>query len=446
MRSLHHTWALSAFLCLYACEDGTSTGNPNMDGDGPGEISNAGGGTNCKIKSAQEIGVDAETSLGFKASDLLAFVEGKHEEKLRWNPQDGFGYGPESGEHALTIEITRKGAPRLTHYTPVSSNGGEIGLLGGADDCSDAIEIDVQVHVETDQGALDETFDSTLVARNRKSISIYHRLKDDAANGSFATTSVSVPNARVVQLSLGMTLTEFGTQGSFTGILEQRSNGAVSAGASRDPIASWGPQDCGYHGTPVPRSAKIQSYSADDVLALLNRSQSGSVTFDGAQASSATMAFSAHSDHACAVLGDGNATFGGAGSMYVRASLRIRSSDGRIDATWPVGVTANSTADGELAEAQVSFDDDVQQIMGTVSFGDKYGISGLDVSAFDSAIALLSLSASAQQPLSGDLIVNGFKNMPCTTMDTSEPSGEGTSSGCAGATVTQVATARITGT
>jgi hypothetical protein len=251
-------------------------------------------------------------------------------------------------------------------------------------------------------------------------------------------------NARVVQLSFAMTLTKFSAQGSFTGILEQRSNGSVSAPASREPIASWGPQDCGYHGTPVPRSAKVQAYSADDVLALLNRAQSGSVTFDGAQPSTATLAFSAQSDHACAVLDDGYATFGGAGSMYVRASLRIKSADDRIDATWPVGVTAKSTPSGELAEAQVSFDDDIQQIMGTGSFGERYGISALDVSGYDSAIALLSLSASAQQPLSGDLIVNGFKNAPCSTMVTREPDGSMSTPGCAGAAITQVAKARIT--
>jgi hypothetical protein len=440
MRSLHRTWALSLLLCC-ACGEGTSTGNPNA-GDGTGEVAN-GGGANCKIDSAQEIALDAQTSLGFKASDVLSFVEGEHQEKLTWYPQSGFEYGPESGEHTVTIEIARKGAPRLTKYKRASSGEENIALAFPDGACSDAIEIDVEVHVKSDGGALDETFESTIAARNASEVSVFHSFKDEEPNGSFTVTNVSLPNAHVVQLSLGLALNRYGTRGSFNGIIEQRQNGAVSAGASRDPIASWGPRDCGYHGSPVPRSAQVQGFSGDDVLTLLNRAQSGSVAFDGAQPSSATLAFSAEGDHACAVLDDGYATFGGKGSLYVRAELRIKSSDGRIDATWPVGITAKAGASGELAEAQVAFDDEIQQVMGSGDFAARYGISGLDVSAFDSAIALLDLKASAQQPLSGDLTVNGFKKPNCSTAVMYDANGGAYTNGCPGAPMMQVAKVRI---
>jgi hypothetical protein len=443
MRSLHRLWLLSGLFCLAACEDGTSTGNPNTDnghgGDGTGEL--AGGGANCKVTSAMEVAPDAETTLGFKASDILAFVAGKHEEKITWNAQDGFTYGPESGEHTLTLEITAKGAPRLTHYTRAANGGGEIALIGG-EACSDAIEIDVEVHVKTDQGALDETFSSTLVARNDKQVSLYQRLTNDKPEGSFSVSSVSLANARVVQLALSIKLTKYGTQGSFTGILEQRIGDGVAAGTSRDPIASWGPQDCGYHGTPVPNSAKVEGYSADDVLSLLGRATSASVASTGSAPSTASLAFSAQSDHACAVLDDGFATLGGEGSLYVRAALLIKSADGRIDATWPLGITATSTPSGEIQEVRVAFDD--AQISATSDFGARYGLRDVDVSRFDSAIANLSLSATTQAPLSGTLTVTGFKNAPCAPSVMVGPDGSSSSGGCAGAAATQVAELHIT--
>jgi len=461
MHSLNRSWLWSGLLVLAACL-GTSTGNPiggDRDepangGNGTGEGGQGGlatgGGGNCVVDSATEIAPDAETPLGFKASDVLAFLESAREEKLSWNPQQNFSYGPESGQHALSLSITRKGAPRLTKYKMASGPFGEIGLVGG-DSCSDAIEIDLEVKLKTDQGALDETFETTVVVRHAKLVTIYHRLKDDKPNGSFAVGNISLPNARLIQLTFNIQLTPFGTQGSFSGIVEQRfeatpgssSGGAIGASAGgRDPIASWGPRSCGYNGTAVPRTAKIDGFSGDDVLALVNRAQSGSVTFQGAQPSSATLSFVTSDEHVCAVLNDGLATIGGKGAVHVRATLKLKSADGRVDASWQVEITAKPDASGALDEAAVAFDE--QQIMGTGDFAAKYGITGLDVSGYDSAIAHLTLSASSQQPLEGDLVVNGFKNQPCMPAVIKDDNGNVVGSGgCRGADIIEVARARI---
>ncbi len=461
MRSLNRSWLWSGLLVLAACL-GTSTGNPvggDLDeppagGNGTGEGGEGGlatgGGGNCVVDSATEIAPDAQTSLGFKASDVLAFLESTREEKLSWNPQQNFSYGPESGLHTLSLSIARQGAPRLTKYKSAAGPFGEIALAGGSG-CSDAIEIDLEVKLKTDQGALDETFETTVVVRHAKLVTIYHRLKDDKPSGSFAVSNISLPNARVVQLTFSIQLTPFGTQGSFSGIVEQRidfpsgssTGGAIGASSGgRDPIASWGPRGCDYNGTPVPRSAKIDGFSGDDVLALVNRAQSGNVTFQGGQPSSATLDFSARGDSVCAVLNDGFATIGGAGSLYVPATLKIKSADGRMDASWAVAITARSDGSGALSEARVAFDE--QQIMGTGDFAARYGITGLDVSGYDSAIAHLTLSASAQKPLEGDLVINGFKNQPCMPAVSRDENGNinGTG-GCRGADIIEVARARI---
>jgi hypothetical protein len=448
MRALLRTSVLSGLFCLCACGDGTSTGNPTTEPPGNlGGGETAGGSANCKVTSATELGLDAESALGFTANDVLAFVEGTHEETLRWYPQDGFSYAPESGEHALTVQITRDGAPRFTKYTRASNGSlGEIALAGvDGEPCSDAIEIDVEVLVKTDQGALDETFPATLIVRNDKAVSIYHRFKEDKAQGSFVVTNVNLANARVVQLALSIQLTRYSMQGNFTGIVEQRlgegPTAGVSAGSSRNPIASWGAQDCSYHGTPVPRSAAVDGVSGDDALALVNRTRNATVTFSGGAASKATLSFSALSEHACAVLDDGYASFGGAGSIYLRATLRIQSEDGRIDGTWQVGLTAKRGESGALSEVQVTFDD--AQIAQPGSLVARYGIHGIDESRFDNVSANLTLKASPEATLDGELAVTGFTNTPCMPVVTMGPNGGG-SSGCPGAQQTAAALARIT--
>jgi hypothetical protein len=451
-------------LCALGACFGTSTGNPvgDVDDQAPGQgepgtgeagtggagglATGNGGSGNCHVVSATEIAPDADTGLSFKASDVLAFVEGTRTEKLTWNPQELFEYGPESGQHTLTLEITRKGAPRFTHYAPDAGPFGEIALVGdgvgGGGVCSDAIEIDVQVHMKSDQGALDETFESTIVARNDKAVSIYRRLEDDEINGSFTVTNVSLPNARLIQLTVSIQLTEYGTQGTFTGTLEQRFEDAAGGGfGANAPLARWGLGDCLYRGAAVPMSAKAGPFSGDDLLALLNRGANATVTFDGSAPSSATLTFMPASERACVVLEGNGATMGGVGTVYIQTALRIQSADGRIDGTWPLEVTALPDASGQIDQAQISFDND-RQAWGS-GFA-QYGIQGFDTSGFDNVSAQLKMIASAQRALRGDLTITGYKNAPCSTMVVMLPGGGMGVPGCAGATATPLGHALIT--
>jgi hypothetical protein len=483
MRALNRSLICSGLLVLGACF-GTSTGNPIGGADdgpnggqvaGPGGSDEAGtggagglgtgnaGSGSCHVVSATEIAPDADTSLGFKANDVLAFVEGAHSEQLTWNPQERLEYGPESGQHVLTLEITRKGAPRLTHYAPNAGPFGEIALAGGDGaggyGCSDAIEIDVQVRIKSDQGALDETFDSTIVARSDKAVSIYHRVKDDKLNGSFAVTKITpvIPvnsppsNAsepRLIQLTFSIQLTKYGTQGSFTGTIEQRFDSGISSAsggggaAGSAPLARWGLADCLYRGASVPMSAQAAAFSGDDLLTLLNRNGKGTVTFDGSAASSATLAFSAASERACVVLENNGATMGGPGTVYIQASLRIQSADGRIDGSWPLEITALPDQTGQIDQAQISFDND--RLPAGRDFA-QYGVTGFDASGFDHVAAQLKMLAGSQVGLSGDLTLTGFKNAPCSNEVIMLPGGGMAVNGCAGATATTLGHARITG-
>jgi hypothetical protein len=455
MRSLNLPWILSGLVCLYACE-GTSTGNPTQDPKGggtTGEGTSHGGdlGANCTQVSSMELDPDAQTSLGFSANDVLAFAAGAHEEKLTWNDQAGsFDYGPEHGEHGLTLRVTQKGAARLVSYTTDSHGGrGEIELYGG-DECGDQLEIDVDVTLTTDQGALNETFATTLATRSDLAVKLYTTLDPKKLQGSFTATNLP-QGFSLAQFSLDITLTKYGTQGSLRATIQTMSSGsggstgtgsvAIGGGSSR-PLASWGPENCLYRGTALPLSAVVHGTSGADLLTLLNRSTTANVTFEGSAASAATISFSARSDRACVVLDNGFATIGGQGSIYVQAGLRIKSADGRIDATWPVAITSTSDDSGNVAQVQVAIDDESLSQEGT--FATRYGLSGVDVSRFDSSRVQLMLTAAAQMPLDGTFEVTGFTNVPCTPMVTSRPGEGSSSSGCAGAMLTTVARARIT--
>jgi hypothetical protein len=423
---------------LAACDDGTSTGNPTLpDGEGSNETA---GRSNCKVVSAQDLALDADTALGFRAGDVLAFVEGSHAEKLTWYPQSIASYGPESGEQALTLTVTRKGAPRLTKYTQDNSRG-EIGS-----DCSDAVEVDVTVGLQSAQGALDEQLPGTLAITGGLAASLHLAPDPNALGGSFHITEVNVAGYKLVQMFLDIQFTKFGTSGQLSPIFEMRSAGAVSASAGdRNPLAAWGPPACGFGLHAVPRSAKVLGFSADDVIARLDATKSAKVAFQGAVPADLTLArFVPSSDYVCALLEPSLFDFGMApGTLTIRGKLGVKSADGRIDGSWPLELVAKPNANGELEQVSLGFDTMSQT--GPVSLS-SYGLNGIDVSAYDNASPSLMLSLSATEPLHGELRVTGYKLPNCSTEVMMFPGGGSGTPGCQGATPTEVARASITST
>jgi hypothetical protein len=82
-------------VALFACVDGTSTGNPSLDP--PRDNGTAGElGGQCEAKSSEVLEDTEPTPLGFSAADVLAIVAGEHSAELTWNAQD-YTYGPEQG-------------------------------------------------------------------------------------------------------------------------------------------------------------------------------------------------------------------------------------------------------------------------------------------------------------------------------------------------------------
>jgi hypothetical protein len=433
--------ALALALSLAGCL-GTSTGNPTED---PGEEHGGGTGVGsyCKEASSRPVPVDEQTSLGFSAQQVLEFVEGEQQETLTWHAQPLASYGPESGEQQATLTVTRRDTPiRLVQYR-ADTGGAEIAI---GSDCSDALAIDVHVALRTAGGALDESFDATLVARSSRKVSIYQRLDHKNLGGSFAITQFHQPRFRVAQMHLAVTWTPFGTTGALNVVFEQPSEDgtAVGSGPGTGPLASWGPASCGpWSGDPVPLDQPVAGFSGNDVLALLASVDALNVAWSGAPASSASVAF-ALSGGVCAQLEPAPFSPGNpdVGSLILAGVLSVRSQDGRIDAAWPVQVNALPNEGGALDEVKLAFDDQRLQQQGSLQA--RYGLSGIDASAYDFSSASFTLTLSPAGALTGELRVTGYTLPMCSTEPIRNADGQIVGSpGCQGATPTELAKAQL---
>lgn len=449
-----HLWsALPLALALAACF-GTSTGNPTenpgeggaagMGGTGGLGVGGEGGG--CVESGSTPVQLDEQTELGFSAQQVLAFVEGTHDETLTWHPQALASYGPESGEHALTLTVTRKDtSARLTRYKSAWAAGGaEIALAG--DGCSPALELDVHVELRSDEGALDETFDTTLRARSSQKVALFERLDHEDLGGSFEVTEFHQPRYRIAQLDLSATFTAFGTSGALNVVFEQPSEdgSAIGAAAGQGPLASWGPASCGpWSGDAVPLDVPVADFSADDALASIDAVDSVNVDWGAGAVSSASFDF-ALSGGACAQLERSPVSPGNPdlGTLTFRGTLHVRSQDGRLDAAWPVEVTALPDASGALDQVKFAFDPMRVPQQGTLQA--RYGVSGVDASSYDFVGASLDVALAANGALAGELKVTGYTNAPCSTEPFRDDAGTIVGSpGCMGATPTELARAQL---
>jgi hypothetical protein len=412
--------------------DGTGTGNPNNGSSGEEVSSGA-----CKVTTTRDIETDEATSLGFSATDVLAFVAGTHKETLTWNPQE-YSYEPEHGAQALELTIAQKGTPRFVQYTEKHSSGIELALQPGQ--CGDAIEIDADITLHTAGGALDETLSTTLLVRNDKLVRF--SLQPDATKlkGSLAITP---PAGATTLLYLDGQLTPYGTSGTLRSAFEIRTSDAVSMGAAGvSPLAQWGSSTtCQRDLVPVPRDAKVAGFSGDDMLKLFNATTGANLTFQGGSPSKVQLSpLSGVGDHVCARLEPGY--YGDdapVGEVEIAGTWAVKSDDGRVDAQWPVLVSARPSGGGTgFAVLAIAFD--FMRLPGMGSVAQKYGVTGVDVNGVDDSSAQLSLTLAKESGLSGTLKVNAWKAPDCPTGVTMDANGGASSPGCPGSTAIDLAT------
>jgi hypothetical protein len=168
MKRLSWSGAVIVSVCGLAGCSGTDTGNPIDEPDGTDEPNGgegtAGGGCDEQVTDVE---LDAGTSLGFSANQVLAFAGGEHTVSLAWLDSN-VEYGPESGRSEITLTLEPLAAHLVDRSPSSFSDGREegpaIGLATPLDGCRDSLRIDVRIGVTTQGGALAETVDTVIEA------------------------------------------------------------------------------------------------------------------------------------------------------------------------------------------------------------------------------------------------------------------------------------------
>lgn len=395
---------------------GTSTGNPSPNEDagpdsGGEDLDNDGftgsEGGFCMAGEKSDIALDDDSQLGFSANDLLAFASGTHEEVMRWRmPMQG-SIGPESGEGTITITLEPAGtAPRFVQPDDGSSSGGAepaVDLIGGG--CEAWLEVDVNVTVETGGGALDESFEAVLRSRTADVAYVYVSPEPGELNGSFEA-SYDTPGFNLVQLGLGITLTSFGTSGTFSGVFEMRSGDGATDGVATGAgglFATFGRAACADGGFAVGPDDEIEGMTTAEVLALVDATDSVELTWDDGATATSTLAFEPDDNGGCVQLD--NATIGDT-TLLVYGTLRMQSDDGQLAGEWPGRIEARAVEGGSIrAEFAIQ-----AKLPGVSEPGANaaYGFPMEDVTGFDSAGVLVTLKLESDAPATGEVALIGY--------------------------------------
>ncbi len=134
-------------------------GSTASAGAGVGGMGTAGGYSEC-VETTSEIGADEVTALGFSANDVLAAVGGTRETDLLWMPSDLYATHSLAG---TVTPLTLMLADAVTATRYIDSQGG--GCPGGNAACflcQSRAEVDVELGIQSGDGALDELFTVTL--------------------------------------------------------------------------------------------------------------------------------------------------------------------------------------------------------------------------------------------------------------------------------------------
>jgi hypothetical protein len=416
---------------LWACAGGTDTGNPN-DG-GPTENGN---GELCD-QSERALDLDETTSLGVSANDLLSWVSGEHREALAWQDSAG-SFGPEHGRSEITLEIGPLGARfidrRAKERTDNGEEGGptialaEIGTYG--DPCADSIALDVRLHLSTSGGALDETLDATLEAKAPDFVTGQLGLPLDTLNGSFEA-EVPVPPGFVVhgtpRLVLSLGVSEYGSTGELGLSSEFRSTDGQAAAQGGVGVLARFPADnfCGTSSISIAADQTLRGLSMASVLERLNTASPAAL--DGSSAT-LQLEFASQTARVCVAL---DAPLDQPAALEFPGTVRLRSSDQRIDGTFPVQLSGEATS-GALHSSRAEASEYLLDPARATAAARGYAIRApLDFSEYDGGAFQFSTEVTDTEAV-GALQAFGLDQADCVTNPPPpDPDGNG-SPGCSG--------------
>lgn len=355
-----HQLTFFAFSALALGCAGGQTGDLSGGHAGGGETANGG---NCDMHKQKLGSFDEVTALG-TPEQVLEFAEGTFDAPLSWTTpraNQPWQVGPESGTSSIQLELSRGENAYYVTYTPKpNDSGAEIATVGVL--CPEPqIGIDVHVELSTEGGALDESFDTLLLASSARVATISMPIDFDELSGSLAV-SYSDPQVELVQVGLNATLMPEGMTGSIAGIEQRTTNDAVSAGAGQGVIAVWpdSPACDEQHGdgsglgvAPDQNALGITGNAAGE---LLSGTTPVAVTWRDGTETELTLAVELAGDGCLKVSNNYGLDGGSNGMASYPATFTLTSEDGRIDGSYTGKLLTYPNGDGNDIHAEANLE------------------------------------------------------------------------------------------
>lgn len=437
-----HWLPLIGFSALSLGCEGGQTGDLSGSNDGGGEAAgNVSGG--CE-EHRQELGsLDEVTDYG-SAEQVLAFAEQSFDAPLSWRaPGENAAWsaGPETGESAIHIDVTRgEKAYLLSYEAKQSEDGPAIGLL-----CPPPqLGVEAHVTVTSEGGALSESFDTLLRSQGGR-LATFSAPLDLAKLGGELSVSYSNPDAKLVQVSLNVTLMAEGTTGSLSGIEQVEQGKVVSAGAA--VLAVWPDAPACALGDAVQDGSGIAVAADADALGITGQaaaeliSSMTPVGIEWLDGTSTELTFTTLlQGDGClrASVASGIPMEHASGSVTYPALFKVESADGRVKGEYSGTLVSFPEGDEHGVVAQSYTELTPEQVA-------ESGFSSVQV---PSGVEYLVVGVDARRNgalATGSIYLNGMTSSPCPPAPQPQPEpqpGTGASSpGCAGAMRTVIETA-----
>ncbi len=181
----------------------------------------------CRVISTQNISLEENTSANFSAMDILLFSEGSHQAELQW---------ADSSTSTLTLNLDSVGGPTLLTREWLDEDGNTSPFENLAN-CPTQIEIIMMATLQTEDGALDESWTVRLLAEDASEARFSRTLT--TINGSLNIASYAPEgDYNNHQAFLSLRLHPDGMDGAIDGQAESNIDPLI-ASAVNYPIASF---------------------------------------------------------------------------------------------------------------------------------------------------------------------------------------------------------------
>jgi hypothetical protein len=408
-----------SFAALSACSDpitggqtgdgsevlGPSAPTPNLDI----QISQA---ADCKGVARRLDALDSDTPLGFTAADILAFAEGSFATDIGWLPASdaaGFGFAPET-TNGLSLSVAAGDDAFIVEPEEVDG--------GVPEGCAPYLVVPVTVSVESEGGALNETFDTELLASTLELATFAHSVPAATLEGSLELVDAP-PGVALASVVIAGTVSELGTLGrvsvTTTGADDEILNSdgeatAVETLAARWPAAVCAGTELGYNepGIVVASDQTVGQLDLAEALAQLRGRSPIALRWqadDGSEISASTLSAEFElGNEACALES------GGRFALAAPVQVHLASADGKLEADVGGRFDAQPGLDGALGWTSVSVNFEAS----AAEFAEQVRLNGVNVDGYDRISFWLNLSLeTTSDQLSGSLSISGQESTAC---------------------------------